>query len=71
MTRKAKPSLLNAVALLSARPRKKLARGQVGTIVELLDKQTALVEFSDNNGAAFAIEPCPLRDLIVLHSQPA
>jgi hypothetical protein len=71
MTKKTRPGLLDAVALLSARRKDKLARGQVGTIVELLDKTTALVEFADDNGSAFAIVPCALDNLIVLHSQPA
>ncbi|MEI9989255.1 MAG: DUF4926 domain-containing protein [Rhizomicrobium sp.] len=63
--------LLDVVALLN--DREGLARGQVGTIVELLDGGTALVEFSDGEGRAFATLPCPLSELIVLHyeRQPA
>jgi hypothetical protein len=51
--------LLSAVALLSDLPERGLVRGQVGTIVEPLDEATALVEFSDNEGRAYAIVPCP------------
>lgn len=70
MARKAKPIALDTVALLSPRRREKLARGQVGTIVELLNRDTALVEFADDKGVPYAITACPLDDLIVLRSQP-
>jgi len=63
-----KPRLFDVVALLN--DREGLARGQVGTIVELLDGNTALVEFSDDEGRAFATLPCPLSETIVLHYEP-
>jgi hypothetical protein len=65
-----KLSLLDAVALLADCPADKLARGQVGTVVEALDEATALVEFSDDDGQAYAILPCPVSNLIVLHYLP-
>jgi hypothetical protein len=40
------------VALLTDLPAQRLARGQVGTIVEQLDDKTSLVEFSDEQGRA-------------------
>jgi hypothetical protein len=46
------PSLLDVVALLVDLPAQQLARGQVGTIVEQLDSETLLVEFSDDQGRA-------------------
>jgi hypothetical protein len=64
------PSLLHAVALLTDRPEQRLARGQVGTIVEELDEATLLVEFSDDEGQAYAIVPCSRADLLVLHYVP-
>ena len=64
------PSLLHAVALLTDLPEQRLARGQVGTIVEELDETTLLVEFSDDEGRAYAIVPCPRADLLVLHYVP-
>jgi hypothetical protein len=64
------PSVLDVVALLADLPAQKLARGQVGTVVESLDSDTALVEFSAEDGRAFAIVPCPRRDLLVLHYVP-
>ena len=44
--------------------------GQVGTVVEEIDNRTALVEFSDNHGQAYAVAPCPSRALLVLHYLP-
>ena len=46
------PSLLDVVALLSDLPAQRLARGQVGTIVEQLDENISHVEFSDEQGRA-------------------
>ncbi|HEX9583208.1 MAG TPA: DUF4926 domain-containing protein [Gammaproteobacteria bacterium] len=63
------PRLLDVVALLSDLPEHDLVRGQVGTIVELLDGAYE-VEFSDDEGrtyAELAIEP---NQLLVLHHQP-
>jgi hypothetical protein len=64
------PSLLDAVALLTDLPAQGLARGQVGTIVEELDNKTSLVEFSDDQGRAYAVVPCPRAELLVLHYVP-
>lgn len=67
---KKRPLLLDAVALLTDVPAHRLARGQVGTVVDLLDRGTVLVEFSDDEGRAYAVAPCPLSDLLVLHYVP-
>lgn len=64
------PSLLDVVALLTDLPSQRLARGQVGTIVETLDDKTLLVEFSDDQGRAYAIAPCLRQDLLILHYVP-
>jgi hypothetical protein len=45
-------------------------RGQVGTIVEPLDEATAPVEFSDDEGRADAIVPCPRDALLILRTAP-
>ena len=66
----ATPSLLDVVALLADLPSHGLARGQVGTIVELLDEENVLVEFSDEQGRAYAIAPCLRSELLVLHYVP-
>jgi len=41
--------------------------GQVGTVVETLIADTVLVEFSGDDGRAYAIEPFPRAQLLVLH----
>ena len=65
-----RPSVLDVVALLADLPAQRLARGQVGTVVEQLDDKTLLVEFSDDQGRAYAVAPCPRADLLVLHYVP-
>ncbi len=64
------PSVLDVVALLADLPTAGLARGQVGTIIEALDNATVLVEFSDDDGRAYAVVPCPRANLLVLHYVP-
>jgi hypothetical protein len=64
------PSVLDVVALLTDLPTQRLARGQVGTVVEQLDETTLLVEFSDDQGSAYAITPCTRADLLILHYVP-
>jgi hypothetical protein len=68
--RNEKPSVLDVVALLTDLPAQRLARGQVGTVVEQLDERTLLVEFSDDQGSAYAIAPCTRAELLVLHYVP-
>ena len=63
-------SVLDVVALLADVPAHGLARGQVGTVVELLDDRTVLVEFGDDDGRAYAVVPCPHEGLLVLHYEP-
>jgi hypothetical protein len=64
------PVPFDVVALLVDCPADKLVRGQVGTVVEPLDANNVLVEFSDDGGKAYAIVPCAFRDLMVLHYVP-
>jgi hypothetical protein len=64
------PAALDVVALLADVRSEGLARGQVGTVVESLDERTALVEFADDQGRAYAIVPCACTDLLVLHYVP-
>jgi hypothetical protein len=63
-------ALLETVALLSDMPAHGLVRGQVGTVVEALDQETLLVEFSDDEGRAYAIASCPRDDLLFLRTVP-
>ena len=63
------PRLLNVVALLSDVPAHGLLRGQVGTVVELLDG-TYEVEFSDDEGETYAELALSSDELLVLHHRP-
>jgi hypothetical protein len=70
MPNKAQAGILDVVALLADLPAAGLARGQVGTVVEALDGETSLVEFSGEDGQAYAVVPCRSVDLLVLHYVP-
>lgn len=63
------PRLLDVVALLSDVPAHGLVRGQVGTVVELLDGAYE-VEFSDDEGKTYAELALPTDQLLVLHHRP-
>jgi len=65
-----KPSLHDVVALLSDVPEHNLSRGQVGTVIELLDNDTSLVEFSDDDGRAYAIAAVKSSQVLLLHYEP-
>ena len=43
-----------------------LVQGQVGTVVELLDDDFALVEFCDRDGATFSMPTLPISSLLRL-----
>jgi len=63
--------LLDVVALTEDVPEHGLLRGQVATIVELLDGESCEVEFSGDDGRAYALASLMPRQLMVLHYQPA
>jgi hypothetical protein len=65
-----RPQVLDVVALLGDIPEVRLPRGQVGTVVEALDPDTVLVEFSDDGGRAYAVVPVPIARLLALHYEP-
>ncbi len=62
--------LLDVVALTADLPDKGLLRGQVGTIVETLAPGVFEVEFSDDQGRAYAQLAIKEHQLLVLHYQP-
>jgi hypothetical protein len=70
MKRRLRKAVLDVVALLADLPAQNLTRGQVGTVVEQLDDKTWLVEFSDDDGRAYAVARCQTADLLVLHYVP-
>jgi hypothetical protein len=63
------PQLLDVVALLTDVPAHGLLRGQVGTVVELLDGAYE-VEFSDDEGKAYAELALQSDQLLILHHRP-
>lgn len=65
-----KVTLLDVVALLDDVPAVGLCKGQVGTVVELLDDETVLVDFSGEDGISYAIEPIAIERLLVLQYEP-
>jgi hypothetical protein len=62
--------LLDVVALTEELPHRKVCRGQVGTVVELLDAGVFEVEFTDNDGRAYASLALKENQLLVLYYQP-
>ncbi len=62
--------LLDVVALTADLPDKGLLRGQVGTVVETLSPGVFEVEFSDDQGRAYAELALRENQLLVLHYQP-
>lgn len=63
--------VLDVVVLTEDVPARGLVRGQVGTIVEELGADSFEVEFSDDEGRAYAIAPLRAHQLLVLRYQPA
>jgi hypothetical protein len=63
--------LHDVVATIEDLPEAQIAKGQVGTIVDALDREYVLVEFADIDGVAYAIAPIPCRKLMALHHRPA
>jgi hypothetical protein len=62
--------LLSVVALLEDLPEHGLLRGQVGTVVETLAPEVYEVEFSDENGRAYAMVALKAEQLMRLHHHP-
>jgi hypothetical protein len=57
---------LDVVALLRDIPEAKLVQGQVGTVVETLGESAYEVEFSGDDGRAYAMLGIKKEDLMVL-----
>ncbi|HVZ93414.1 MAG TPA: DUF4926 domain-containing protein [Phycisphaerales bacterium] len=62
--------LLDVVALAADLPAEGLVRGQVGTVVEQLAPGIVEVEFSDDDGHAYAMVAIPADQLITLFYSP-
>jgi len=62
--------LLSPVALTEDLPERRLTRGQLGTVVEHLERdgeKAVLVEFSDEQGQTYALVDLKPDQLMVLH----
>jgi hypothetical protein len=66
---KAKIKLLDTVALLEDLPKHGLRRGEVGTVVHLFRDGAFEVEFSDEDGQAYAELSLEPSQVIALHKQ--
>ncbi len=64
-----KIELLDTVALTEDLPQRRLQKGEVGTVVELLGADVFEVEFSDNDGETYAEFALREDQLILLHNQ--
>ena len=60
----------SVVALLEDLPKEGLVRGQVGTVVETWAPGVYEVEFSDDNGRAYAMVALKAEQLMRLHHEP-
>jgi hypothetical protein len=69
MMRKRKIKLLDTVALVQDIPSRKLKRGEVGTVVEILAPEVYEVEFCDAEGQTYADLAIRGSQLIPLHNQ--
>lgn len=63
--------ILDVVALTDDLPERGLHRGQVGTVVESLAPGVFEVEFSDEDGRAYASLALEVGQLLVLRYEPA
>jgi hypothetical protein len=63
-------AVLDVVAVLVDLPEHGLVRGQVGTVVEQLDGGAFEVEFSDDDGRAYAELALDTNVLLLLHHRP-
>jgi len=66
---KRKIRLLDTIALLEDLPERKLKRGEVGTVVEILAPAVYEVEFCDDEGQTYAELALRGDQLITLHNQ--
>ncbi|MFZ1322351.1 MAG: DUF4926 domain-containing protein [Ignavibacteria bacterium] len=62
-----KIKVTDVIALLADIPDKKLIKGQVGTIVEILSDNNYEVEFCNPKGETVSISPVESNNLLLLH----
>ncbi len=64
-----KIKLLDTVALLEDLPERRLKRGEVGTVVEILAPDAYEVEFCDDEGQTYAELALRGEQIVALHNQ--
>ncbi len=62
--------ILDVVALTEDLSERDLYRGQVGTVVEILEPGVFEIEFSDDEGRGYASVALRAEQLLVLHYEP-
>jgi hypothetical protein len=62
--------ILDVVALTEDLPERGLQRGQVGTVVEVLEPGVLEVVFADDEGRAYAFVALKADQLLMLHYEP-
>ena len=62
--------LLDVVVLTEALPALKLRKGELGTIVEVLDRGVFLVEFADTKGITYAMPTLNYSILMKVYYEP-
>lgn len=62
--------LLDVVVLTEALPALKLRKGELGTIVECLDKDVFLVEFADSKGITYSMPVLSASALMKVYYEP-
>jgi Domain of unknown function (DUF4926) len=63
--------ILDVVAIIEDLPKRGLYRGQVGTVVEILAPGVFEVEFSDEEGRAYASTSLEAGQLLALRYEPS
>jgi hypothetical protein len=62
--------ILDVVVLTEAVSSHKLRKGELGTIVEMLDNDAFLVEFADTKGITYAMIPLKSSSLMKVYYEP-
>jgi len=70
-SRKELRNVSDAVALAVDLPEHHLAKGQVGTIIEILPHNVYKVEFKDAGGKTYSTLPLKPDQFLILHHEPA
>ncbi len=63
--------LLDVVVLTRPFPNLGLRKGELGTVVELLDENVFLVEFADTSGVTYAMPTLSANELMKVYYEPA